>query len=122
LTENLPYVPTPIVHGKHLYLWCDIGIVCCVDMASGKNVWRRRVGGNFSGSPVLIDGKLYCISEEGEIAVIDASPQFHDYGRSPLGDSSYATPAVANGRVYFRGFHRLACLKVQTAAVGEAGG
>lgn len=112
-TQNLPYVPTPIFHEGFLYLWNDDGVVCCVDMQGDikENVWRERVGGNYSGSPVLIDGKLYCISEEGEIVVVDAKPEFKLHGKSPLGDQSYATPAVANGRVYFRGFHSLACLK-----------
>lgn len=109
--QNLPYVPTPVMWEGHLYLWNDDGVVCCVDPKTGENVWRERVGGNFSGSPVLIDGALYCISEDGEVVVIDASPTYRLHGRSPLGDASYATPAVANGRVYLRGFSRLCCLK-----------
>lgn len=113
--ETLHYVPTPIVRGEHLYLWCDRGFVCCLEMATGRTVWRERIGGNYSGSPVLIDGRLYCISEEGEIAVIGAEPVFTDYGRSPLGGGSHSTPAVANGRVYFRGFDRLACLAARSA-------
>jgi outer membrane protein assembly factor BamB len=108
--DDLPYVPTPIINGAHVYLWCDRATVCCVELATGNTVWRKRVEGNYSGSPIMIDQKLYCISEEGEIAVLSASPEFRDYGRSPLGDGSHATPAVANGRVYFRGFGRLACL------------
>ncbi len=113
--QNLPYVPTPIVHEGHIYLWNDDGIVCCVDLSGdfSKNVWRERVGGTYSGSPVMIDGKIYCIAEDGEIAVIDAKPEYKFYGKSPLGDESYATPTVANGRAYFRGFHTLACLKAQ---------
>ncbi len=114
-TQNLPYVPTPIAHEGHLYLWNDDGIVCCIDLAGdlSENVWRERVGGVYSGSPVLIDGKMYCISEEGFVTVIDASPTYKKHGASPLGDESYATPAVANGRVYLRGFHSLACLKAK---------
>lgn len=114
-TQNLPYVPTPIAHEGHLYLWNDDGIVCCIDLSGdlSKNVWRERVGGTYSGSPVLIDGKLYCISEEGMVTVVDASPKFKKRGASPLGDESYATPAVANDRVYLRGFDSLACLKAK---------
>lgn len=114
-SQNLPYVPTPLVHEGYLYLWNDDGIVCCVDLSGdfSENVWRERVGGTYSGSPVVIDGKLYCISEDGEIAVVDAKPVFKQYGKSPLGDESYGTPAVGNGRVYFRGFHTLACLKAK---------
>ncbi len=110
-STNLPYVPTPIIYGDHAYLWTDDGIVCCVDMQTGDNVWRERIGGNFSGSPVLVDGNLYCISEDGAVVVMAASPVFNNPGRSPLGDRSYSTPAVANGRMYLRGFEKLACLK-----------
>ena len=120
--QNLPYVPTPIVHEGHLYLWNDDGVICCVDLNGdlSDNVWRERVGGKFSGSPVLIDGRLFCISEEGDIVVVDAKPMFKLYGKSSLGDESYATPAVGNGRVYFRGFRSLACLKATAPeAVGQ---
>lgn len=112
-TKSLPYVPTPVVKDNYLFLWNDDGIVYCVDINGDLStwVWQERIGGNFSGSPVLIDDKIYCISEAGDVAVIAASPEFHLYGKSPLGDPSYATPAVANGRVYLRGFHKLAALK-----------
>lgn len=120
-TQNLPYVPTPVVHEGHLYLWNDDGIVCCIDLSGdlSKNVWRERVGGTYSGSPVLIGGNIYCISEDGVVHVVAASPQYKKLGANPLGDESYATPAVANGRVYLRGFHTLACLKAQTSVSGD---
>ena len=109
--RELPYVPTPIVHGEHLYLWLDNGVVSCTMMATGETVNTVRLGGKFSGSPVLVGPNLYCISESGEIVVVAATPALEVLGRNPLGDESYSTPAVANGRVYFRGFHKLACLK-----------
>jgi len=109
--ESLPYVPTPIAWEGYLYLWCDRGIVCCVEPETGKTVWRERIGGNYSGSPILIDGKLYCMSEDGDVVVLAASPEYHFYGQSPLGEESYSTPAVGNDRVYFRGFRKLACLR-----------
>ena len=114
--QNLPYVPTPIVFGDHLYLWNDDGIVCCVNTSGDmtENVWRARVGGNFSGSPIVIDGRIFCISEDGEVVVLATGDKYELLGRSPLGDNSYATPAVGNGRVYFRTFHKLACLKAKS--------
>jgi outer membrane protein assembly factor BamB len=112
--RTLPYVPTPIEYEGLLYFWCDDGVVCCVDPATGEDVWMERVGGAYSGSPILIDGRIYCVSEEGEVAVIDASPTYHFYGFSPLGDLSYSTPSVGNGRLYIKGWHRLACLKAES--------
>ncbi|MBX3439685.1 MAG: PQQ-binding-like beta-propeller repeat protein, partial [Planctomycetaceae bacterium] len=112
----LPYVPTPIFDGKVLYLWTDDGVACSVDLQTGETLERVRVGGTYSSSPVLIDGHLYAPSEEGEIAVVSTAPQLKVVGRSPLGDRIHSTPAVANGRVYFRGFRTLACLKAAGAA------
>ncbi len=118
--RTLPYVPTPIVHDGMLYLWCDDGVVCCVDPATGEDVWMERLGGTYSGSPILIDGRIYCVSEEGQVAVIDASPTYHSYGFSPLGDLSYSTPSVGNGRLYIKGWHRLACLKAESSLATPA--
>ena len=109
----LPYVPTPVIYEGHLYLWNDNGVVSCVELKTGKNVWTKRVGGNYSGSAVLIDGRIYIMSEEGKCVVIAASPKFEKLGENDLGDASHATPAVADGRLYLRTFHRLMCLKAE---------
>lgn len=108
--RTLPYVPAVIGYQDHLYLWNDNGIVLCIDPKTDRTLWQERIGGNYSGSPVCIGGKLYCIEESGQVAVLDASPTFKFYGLSELGDPSYSTPAVANGRLYLRSFHKLACL------------
>ncbi|TWU06837.1 outer membrane biogenesis protein BamB [Symmachiella macrocystis] len=109
--RELPYVPTMLTNGEYTYLWNDNGVAKCQETKTGNNIWTRRIGGNYSGSPVLINGKIYCIAEDGKVAVIDAAPQYRLYGKSPLGDSSHSTPSVAHGRLYLRGFHSLACLE-----------
>lgn len=109
----LPYVPTSVVHKGHVYLWNDNGVVSCMELKTGKNVWTERIGGNFSGSTVLIDGKIYAINEDGKCIVIAASPKFEVLGENDLGDPSHSTPAVAGGRLYLRTFHRLAALKAE---------
>ncbi|HEX6986112.1 MAG TPA: PQQ-binding-like beta-propeller repeat protein, partial [Planctomycetaceae bacterium] len=103
----LPYVPTPVAYKGHLYLWNDNGVVLCVDLKTRKPVWTERVGGNYSGSPVCVNGLLYAVSEEGEVVVVRAAPEFELLGRSSLGDRSHATPAVADGRMYFRTFRKV---------------
>lgn len=111
--RQLPYVPTPVIYEGHLYEWGDEGIVSCVELKTGKSVWTKRIGGNYSSSPVCVDGKLYGVSEDGEVVVVAASTEFKLYGKTPLGDPSHSTPAVANGRLYLRTFHRLACLEAR---------
>jgi outer membrane protein assembly factor BamB len=113
--RELPYVPTPVVFGDYVYLWGDGGVVSCISAHNWDNIWTKRIptGGNYSGSPICIDGKLYCLSEAGEVVVLAAEPKFRHFGTMPLGDPSHATPAVANGRLYLRTFHRLACLEAK---------
>ncbi|MFK7821126.1 MAG: PQQ-binding-like beta-propeller repeat protein [Planctomycetaceae bacterium] len=108
--RTLPYVPTPIEHDGRLYLWTDRGVVVCLNANDGSEVWAGRVRGNFSGSPICIDGKLYCMSEAGDVVVLEAGMKFNLLGRTSLGGASYATPAVAGGRLYLRTFDRLMCL------------
>src|SRR5690606_5140408 len=114
ITDKLPYVPTPVALGPYLFMWTDQGIIVCADMKTGATISQKRVGGgNYTSSPILVDGRLYNISESGEVVVVDASPELEILGRSALGDESHASPAVANNRLYLRGFHRLACLKAK---------
>jgi outer membrane protein assembly factor BamB len=118
-SKELPYVPTPVLYGDHLYLWGDKGVVNCVEAKSGKNIWTKRLEGLYSGSPICVDGKLYCSTEEGEIVVVAASPEFKELGRTPLGEGSHATPAVANGRMFIRGFDHLFCLESKSTVGSE---
>jgi hypothetical protein len=112
--QGVPYVPTPIIHNGRIYLWNDDGTFFLANLADGKNLTRERIGGQFFASPVLVDGRLFNVSHEGEIVVISlANDEVKIEGRSPLGDSAYASPAVANGGIYFRGFKKLAFLKAR---------
>ncbi len=112
----LPYVPTPIYYGGHLFLWNDNGVVSCVKPENGENIWTIRVGGGYSGSPICVDGKLYCITEQGEMVVVPATtkqPAATDIQRTSLGDPSHSTPIVAGGRLLIRTYHRLAALEAK---------
>ena len=112
--RSLPYVPSPIIYKDHIYMWLDNGIVVCANPKTGEEIWDERVGrGDFSSSPVCIDGKIYCSSRTGEFTVVDASPEFKIRGRSLLGEQTHATPAVSNGRMFIRGFEHLFCLEAK---------
>lgn len=110
IDKSAPYVPTPVACGDLVFLWSDKGVVTCIDAATGEVHYRKRVGGNYSGSPVCVDGRLYCIAEDGEVVVLAASKEFKPLARNPLGDDSRATPAVADGTMYLRTYHTLVSL------------
>jgi len=103
------YVPTPIVKGDLIFMWNDNGIVTCLRAATGEQVWRERIDGRgqYFGSPVCVNDRLYCISVDGDVVVLAASAKFQLLARNPLGEKSYATPAVADGRMYLRTYSHL---------------
>jgi outer membrane protein assembly factor BamB len=102
-----PYVPTPVAKGDLLFLWSDAGIVTCVDAKTSEKHWQQRIGGNYHGSPVIVNDKVYCISEGGEVVVLAADKTFKEIARMQLGDDSRSTPAVSGGRMYLRTYSKL---------------
>ncbi len=105
--DGAPYVPTPIAYGDLLFLWSDGGIASCVDAPSGKVHWVKRVGGNYFGSPVRIDDKIYCVSTDGDVVVLKASSEFEQLATNPLGEMCHSTPAIANGAMILRTYSHL---------------
>ena len=98
----MPLVPTPLVVGERLFLWTDGGVVSCLEVSTGKVIWRERVAGDFFGSPVCVANRLYCIAKNGDVVVLAASDTFQELARVPLGEPSFSTPAVADGVMYLR--------------------
>ena len=97
-----PYVPTPVASGPRLYLWGDRGVVTCVQVGTGETLWRGRVGGTFSASPIVVGNAIINVSADGEVVAITDGDAFEVIGRAALGETCRATPAVAGGRIYFR--------------------
>lgn len=98
--RSAPYVPTSILVGDALYLWSDGGVVSRVNAATGEVDWQERVDGDFFGSPVCVDGRLFCVSTTGDVVVVKAGAQFEVLARNPLNETTHSTPAVAGGRMY----------------------
>jgi outer membrane protein assembly factor BamB len=97
-----PHVPSLIVYDGRLFLWTDQGIVVCADAKTGKQLWQARVGGNYFSSPVCINGFLYNHSVDGQMVVIGTGEKYELIARNPIGESSHATPAVGDGKLFVR--------------------
>lgn len=111
IARGASYVPTPIVYNGRLYCFHDGGIVSCYKADTGEQVWSERIGGNFFGSPVCIDGKLYALNTKGECLVVATGDKFTLLARNELGEESRATPAVAGGVLYLRTVSHLTAIR-----------
>jgi outer membrane protein assembly factor BamB len=112
--KSFSYVPTLLASGDYLYGVNDQGFATCNLAKTGAEVWKHRVsptGINVSASPILIDGKVYAASEEGDVYVFEASPTaFKLLAKNSLGEDIISTPAVASNRLYIRGKDNLFCI------------
>src|SRR5262249_47919239 len=68
-SKGVPARPSPLLVGDELYLVADGGVITCYDAQGGKSLWRQRVGGDFSASPVYVDGRIYAPAEDGRMIV-----------------------------------------------------
>jgi outer membrane protein assembly factor BamB len=102
-----PFVPSPLLYGGRLYTINDMAsIVTCLDAATGESVWQGRLGTarreGFSASPVAVDGKVFFTNDDGETFVLAAGPTFNLLHVNRLDERTLASPALVDGRWYFR--------------------
>ena len=102
-----PYVPTSIAKGGLLFTFLDRGYISCWNSATGKQLWEEKPAGRFFSSPVCVDGKLYCITMDGDVVVVRAAETYELLAINPLGETSHAVPAVAGDRMYLRTYSHL---------------
>jgi len=103
------YMQTPIVYGDYLYNLRGNGSLSCFRAKTGELIYREAVGkmASFSASGVAADGKLYFPSEQGEVYVVKAGPEFEVLGSNPMNDICMATPALSEGTLFVRTHHYL---------------
>lgn len=107
------YMQTPIVIGEHLYVCRDNGVISCYVAETGERLYQERlVQGTtgFTASAVAAGDKIYYTGESGEVVVVKAGPQFEIVATNDLGEEAMATPAIADGVIYFRTLQHLVAI------------
>lgn len=80
----------------------DAGIARCWSAASGDELWKKRLGGNFSASPVIVGETIFAPNLEGKTFVFRAGDKFESVATNRLGNDCYASPAVSGGDLFLR--------------------
>lgn len=104
--KGTAYVPSPILYGEYVYLTTDRGLLTCLDAKTGKTAYegaRVPVPATFSASLVAYEGKILLTSEDGETFVVKAGPKYEVLRTNTVGEPVYASPAIADGRIFIRG-------------------
>jgi len=106
-----PYNPTPIAYQGYVYVLLDRGTLSCYEAKTGQEVYagvRIAAGANaFTCSPWANNGKLFCLSEDGDTFVIQAGPDFKLLGCNKLQEMCMATPAAVRGSLVIRTLSKL---------------
>jgi outer membrane protein assembly factor BamB len=106
-------VPSPVYHEGLLYSPC--GSPFCLDAETGKDVYRGKLskGGSFYASPVLADGKMYCVTRNGATYVLAAGKEFKELALNKFEDDTSrtnASPIVSDGCLLLRTDQYLVCI------------
>jgi outer membrane protein assembly factor BamB len=109
LPRGGPYVTSPVLLGDHLYTITELGIVSCHAATTGERLYRERLAGKFTASPVAGDGKVIVVNEAGTAYVLAAGPRFAVLARNRLGEECLASPAVADGLLFLRTAEHVYC-------------
>jgi outer membrane protein assembly factor BamB len=105
--KGSPFVPSGVVVDGILYLVNDIqSVVTAHDVKTGEVLYQGRLGEakkeGFSASPIAYDGKVFFTNDDGETFVLQAGREFKLLHTNQLGEGTLASPALVDGRWYFR--------------------
>ncbi len=120
LRRGVPHTPSPLVVGSQLYVVSDQGVLTCVGAANGKEIWHQRLGGNFSASPTLADGKIFLVSEDATTYVLIPGDKFHQLAENHLDGRALASPAFVGRSIYLRSDTHLYCLEASRTVQASA--
>jgi outer membrane protein assembly factor BamB len=98
--RGTPYTGSPLYYRERLYSLNDGGMMQVFEAATGREIYRARVGGasnTFSSSPIASGGRIYAVNENGTTIVFSAGDVYTELGKNPLEEMGLATPAVAAG-------------------------
>lgn len=103
--KPVPQVPSTLLYKGVLYMINDSGILISFDPATGHVIKQGRLLGaidKYFSSPVAADDKIFLIGQGGQVSVLKAAGEWEVLAVNELDDECFATPAIADGRIYIR--------------------
>ena len=101
--RGVPRRPSLLLVDDLLFMVDDGGVASCLEAKTGKEVWKERLGGNYSTSPIYCGGKVYFLDQDGKATVIQAAREYKVLAVNRLDDGFMASPAVSGNALFLRG-------------------
>lgn len=102
MRKDVPTTPSPLLVDGLLYVVSDRGVLTCLEAATGKQLWKERLGGNCIASPIYADGRLYFFSVQGKTTVLKPGRTYNVLATSRLASGFMASPAVSGKALFLR--------------------
>jgi outer membrane protein assembly factor BamB len=106
---------TPLAYQHKLFvLDGDRQMMSCLEPQTGATKWQGNLGVReiFRASPTGADGKVYCLSENGTVVVLEAGDAFKILSTILMGESPVRSSiAVAHGDLFIRTAKNLYCVR-----------
>ena len=97
------YVPSLLEKDGYIWAALDSGIAVCWDAATGEEMWKDRLGGNFTGSPTLVTDAFYVVNETGEVFIVETNPEGPEIlGPEKIADETFSTPSSCGNEIFLR--------------------
>lgn len=103
ISDAKSYVPSPVLVNDRLLVADDRGTLNCFDTSDGSRLWINRLANHFSASLVAANGLVYCTADDGTVSVLKPDDELGGILSNPLGENSYASPAISQGQIFIRG-------------------
>jgi outer membrane protein assembly factor BamB len=94
----------------------DRGEIECLDSATGNTLWKEafpKASSNYYASPLVANGVLYAIREDGVVFVARVESKFEMLAENHMDERVIASPVAVSNRLLIRGEHHLFCLGSQ---------
>ena len=108
---NVPLMPSFLYADGLLFCVKETGLATCLDAKTGQTVWKEHLRGRYGASPVLAEGRLYCLAEDGTTTVIAAGREFKQLAKNRLEGPCKASPAISGARIFIRSQSSLFCIR-----------
>ncbi len=104
-------ISTVAVHDGLVYAVELDGFLHCLELETGKAVWKHDLMASVWGSPLVADGKLWVRNGEGELLILALGREAKELGRNELPDLYQGSPVAAGGVLYLAADTKLFAIK-----------